>query len=111
MRTNKTYRETYRASSSSVKCSEECPITATFLLLVGPMDRGRESFREISFLLWVLQDQCFIFRALYPSKSGLIMDKHIMKHFWSTCFIFGALCPFKSGLIHKHIVKHIVVQT
>jgi len=25
------------------------------------------------------------------------------------CFIFGALYPSKSGPIHKHIVKHIVV--
>jgi hypothetical protein len=30
-------------------------------------------------LLWVLRGQCFIFAALYPSKSGLI-HKHIVKH-------------------------------
>jgi hypothetical protein len=32
--------------------------------------------------------------------------------FWvlrGRCFIFGALFPSKSGLIHKHIVKHIGV--
>jgi len=29
-------------------------------------------------LLWVLRNQCFIFGALYPCKSGLIMNKHIV---------------------------------
>ena len=66
---------------------------------------------------------CFIFGALYPSKSGLV-NKHIVKLVYPVlkqttccgslqgqCFIFGALCPSKSGQVNKHIVKQTATST
>jgi len=40
--------------------------------------RSHHQFQRLSRVL-VLRGQCFILRALYPSKSGL-MHKHIVKH-------------------------------
>ena len=50
-------------------------------------------------ILIVLQGQCFIFGAQYPSKSGLI-HKHIVKHI--ACQAADAFAAKKSGLYLLH---------
>jgi hypothetical protein len=91
----------------SVTGHRHCEIEAVFERLppclpygcgYSQIGRSRHRFKRL-FRVLVLRGQCFILRALYPSKSGP-MHKHIVKH-------VVADQASKSGPMHKHIVKHV----
>ena len=64
------------------------------------------TYRGFRDLLWVLQGQCFVFGALYPSKSN-ISSGLIHKHIDGRIVVSLLLTLIVLCYRYKHIVKHI----
>jgi hypothetical protein len=56
-----------------------CPVPACINISGGAQKKISSCFSLSPLFFWVLQGQCFIFGAVYPSKSGQV-HKHIVKH-------------------------------
>ena len=70
----------------------------------------RFPYIKISFVRTLFHACCWANKRIVESKviPRNIPFRDLLWVWQGRCFIFGALYPSKTGLIHRHIVKHIV---